>query len=146
MEYVPDVISEKWPPNPSSHPLSIPLPAGRWLPVTMTGYRGSGMSSSRPSRRMIWRTIDPPTVSTSPGWEFMSSKAPAERNWAAQTQKHTSALRATPLMSHRIISSTSSWFQRIDNSHKQFYSRWSWYEAYFLSPSTSAWPSAFISR
>lgn len=55
---------------PPSHVLCVSLPAVRWPPVTTTGYKGWGTSSSRPGRRKTLRTIGTSTASTSPGWVF----------------------------------------------------------------------------
>lgn len=72
---------------PLSYLLCLSSPAVSWLPVTMTGYKSWGTSSSRPNRRRTLRTISTPTVSTSPGWVSYRSPAPTERCWATQTQK-----------------------------------------------------------
>lgn len=69
---------------PQPHWLFRYVAAGRSRPVTMTGYRGWGKSSSRPGRRRNWRTIN--MLSASRGWVFDMSFAAAEQHWAAWIQ------------------------------------------------------------
>lgn len=71
-------------------------PSGRCPPVTTTGYRGWGTSSSRPSRRRTWRTSDTPTASASHGWVSDGSPAPSERHWARHIHKRIRALKTIP--------------------------------------------------
>lgn len=60
--------TSEWCMDPPSHALLPSAPAGRWSPVTTTGYRSCGTSSSRPNRRRTRRSSDTPTASTSHGW------------------------------------------------------------------------------
>lgn len=61
-------------------------PAGRWSPVTTTGYRSYGTSSSRPNRRRTRRSSDSPTASSSRGWvcDWSGSSAWQSRNVSEQ--------------------------------------------------------------
>lgn len=57
-----------WRMDPPPHALLPSAAAGRCSPVTMTGYRSCGTSSSRPNRRRTRRSSDTPTASSSRGW------------------------------------------------------------------------------
>lgn len=83
--------------------LFLSVAAGRFPPVTMTGYGGWGKSSSRPGRRRTWRTIDTPLASTSRGWVFNRSRAPAEQHWAARIQKHISTFSLDAPLETRVV-------------------------------------------
>jgi len=54
-----------------------------WRPTTTTGYRGWGMSSSRPCRRRNQRTRATPSAPSSPGWVHV-----AQRHKTDKTSNH----------------------------------------------------------
>ena len=71
---------------PLSYFLFLSSPAVRWLPVTTTGYRGWGTSSSRPSMRTS-RTLSTPIASPHLGW-VSNRNVLHQQHWATQTHKH----------------------------------------------------------
>lgn len=92
--------TSEWQMDSTSHTRLPSAPAGRWSPVTTTGYRSCGTSSSRPNRRRTRRSSDTPTASSSRWWvcDCVTGASPWSRQRSLAEQKCIGAIpRDAPL-------------------------------------------------